>query len=210
MLLSGTSQQKATLFLLGAALFLLILVIVLVFSSQGGKQNFPTTPSPTPIQIDGTPRTQKIAPTQRTFIERTTLEEVEQLPTIENKVILPEGGTRYTLTSPLVTRKNEIIVQNNQAVFERILVPENRQDPGFVTLTEYKNEYGQPQETIRGSYFYGNLIETFIYADKGFALIGNPFTNEVYEIQTFAPTTVENYKARYGDDINEDAEAGHQ
>lgn len=201
------SPNTGTLILLGIAILLVVVIIgVLILSEPGsnGQNPNPITPTPAPIR-ERTSREGKVAPTQKTIIERTTEQEVKKLSHIEDVSVLSDGSIRYTFASPLVTRKNEVIVRNEKVIFERILVPENSREPGFITISEYKKQYGEPQRIIRGSHFYGNFIETFIYADKGFAFIGNSVTDEVFEVHTFAPTSVENYIVQYGSDINEEA-----
>lgn len=192
-------------FLLCAVIVLVVFVLIVVLLSGlggGGKA------TPTPNVPGGTSTQHKISPTQKTIIEKTTKNNVESLPGITGKTTLSNGATRYTFASPLVSRKNEVIVKDNQVIFERILVPESSKDPGYVRISQYEKEYGKPQQIIRGSRFYGNLIRTYIYADKGFALIGNPITDEVFEVHTFLPTSVENYIQQYGEDINKNAPAG--
>lgn len=198
--------NKGVLILFGIAILLVILVLTLALSgvSRNSENNNSFSPTPTPLIAQGGLSTeQKIAPTQKSIIEKSTVEEIENIVSVENKSTLPNGSIRYTFTSPLMLRKNEVIVQNNRVIFERILVPESSNDPGYVTISEYKGQYDQPQRVITGSHFYGHHVETYIYADKGFTLIGNPFTDEVFEIHVYIPTTVENYIEQYGEDIEE-------
>jgi hypothetical protein len=188
---------------------IILVVFVLIVALLGGGRKNGTTSTPTPTNVPGGTSTQhKIAPSQKTIIEKTTKKEVEELPKVEGKSTLPNGATRYTFSSPIITRKNEVIVKDNHVVFERVLTPVSSKDPGYVLISDYEKEYGKPQQIIRGSHFYGNLIKTYIYADKGFVLIGNPFTDEVFEVHTFIPTTIENYIQLYGEDINKNAPAG--
>lgn len=144
-----------------------------------------------------------VSPLEQVVIDKTTQQEVENLDTVEDKKTLPDGTVQYSLISPLVTRKNEVLVKDNTVVFERILIPESKNALGYATISEYTKQYGQPEETIEGSRFYGPPISTFIYADQGFAFIANTITDEVYEIQKFQPMSVSDYKKLYGRDIEE-------
>ncbi len=203
--INALTYNNGLLLLLGIVIVLVVSVLIVALLS-GMRRNSTTS---TPTNVPGGSSTQhKISPTQKTIIEKTTKNEVEDLPGIIGKATLSDGATRYTFSSPLISRKNEVIVKDNQVIFERILVPESSKDPGYVRISQYEKEYGKPQQTIRGSRFYGNLIRTYIYANKGFALIGNPITDEVFEIHTFNPTTVENYIQEFGEDIDKDAPAG--
>ena len=151
------------------------------------------------------PKGDDVSPLTQTVVERTTQREVESLPTVENKEVLPDGSVRYTLKSPLITRKNEVIVKNNVVVFERILVPEKRGAEGYATISEFREKFGEPEEVVRGSKYYGFMISTLIYAEQGFSLIANTITDEVYEIQRFQPMSVASYREQYGEDIDEDS-----
>lgn len=204
-----TTPNKGMLFVLCTILVIVVTLIAIILLNGLGGKGTTAGPIPTPTAVPRGASTQrKINPAQKTVIEQTTQNEVQTLPSVESKSPLPDGATRYTLKSPLSSRKNEIIVKDNHVVFERMLVPESSKAPGYVRISEYEKEYGKPQQIIRGSHFYGNLIKTYIYADKGFAFIGNSFTDEVFEIHTFKPTTIENYITQYGEDINKSAPAG--
>lgn len=203
-----TTQNKGLLLILGIILILVVIIMIILLSGLRGY-NANQTPIPTPTTLPGGKSTQhKINPAQKTIIEQTTQKEVESLPEIKEKSILSNGSTRYTLTSPFISRKNEVIVKDNLVIYERLLKPKSTTGKKYAQISDYEKEYGHPQKIIRGSLFYGNLIRTYIYADRGFALIGNPFTNEVLEIHIFTPTTVENYIKQYGEDINKNAPDG--
>lgn len=148
-----------------------------------------------------------ISPLEQVVIDKTTQQEVENLDTVEDKKTLPDGTVQYSLISPLVRRKNEVLVKDNVVIFERILVPESKNTVGYATISDYTKRFGQPEETIEGSRFYGPPISTFIYADQGFAFIANTITDEVYEIQKFQPMSVADYKKFYGRDIEEDVKS---
>lgn len=197
-------QQKLLLpfaLVVALSLFILVLIISIWSPRTESPQNSPT---PTPASsVDRLPREQRISVIQKSAIEKTTEREVADMPGLENKSTLADGSTRYTFNSPLLSRKNEIITKDGTAVFERIIVPEKSKDPGYARISAFISRYGQPQKTIKGSVFYGELISTFIYADKGFTLIGNPRTDEVFEIQIYAPMPIDQYSQQFGEDIKE-------
>jgi len=200
--------NKRLLFLHALVLIIVIFIILVLISGVRGN-NSDQVPIPTPTLLPGgTSTQQKINPVQKTIIENTTQREVQTLPGLENKITLSNGEIMYTFKSPLISRKNEVLVKDNMAVFERVLVPESSKNPGHLLISDYEKTYGQPQQIIRGSHFYGNLMRTYIYADKGFAFIANPFTGDVFEVHIFVPTSVDSYIQTYGEDVNKNAPDG--
>ncbi len=200
------TQNKQLLAPLGIGILLvLILIVFAIFLLPGSvPQQSTISPTPTPYpSLSGSVKNNRYAKNQKTTITETTRVEIEKRTDVEQKIALSEGRIKYSLTSPLVTRKNEIITQNGKVIFERILIPEKRSDPGYVTISEYKALFGKPEEEIQGSQYYGELYHALIYASKGFTLIGNTNTDEVFEVQVYEPMTVEGYIQTFGEDIEE-------
>lgn len=133
---------------------------------------------------------------QKTIIGKTTTQEIETIPGITKT---PDSN--YSYSSYLVQRPNEIKIENNTASFERVLVPISPSDPNFTTISQLSQQFGPPDQTVRGSKYYGDFPNTYIYATQGMAFIGNPNTDEVYEIQFFTPMTPDEYKKKYGQEI---------
>lgn len=177
--------------------FLFILAVVLValvieLSSLG-------KPEPPPPNV----KTPPISALQKSIIGKTTADEVERLPRLQKKEVVPNGNTKYEFAAFVPQRPNEIITKDGISVFERIDVPQNPQAEGYVKLAQFIMQYGQPEKVIQGSAFFGPFVSTYIYSHQGFSFIGNPHTDEVYEIQVFTPITVASYIEMYGDDIKE-------
>ena len=177
--------------------FLFISVVVLValaieLSSLG-------KPEPTPPTV----KTPPVSTLQKSIIGKTTTSEIERLPRVEKKETLPNGDTRYELTSFIPQRPDEIITKGGVSVFERIDVPQNPKALGYARITQFVKVYGQPEKLIQGSAFFGPFTSTYIYSTRGFAFIANPHTDEIYEIQVFASMPVASYIEMYGDDIKE-------
>lgn len=190
--------HKGILVLFGIAVLLVIVIALSAISISNDSPPEQTT--------NLTTQDEKVSKIQKSVVKKTTPQEIEKLPSLENKVPLPNGSTMYTFASPLLSRKNEVITKDDQVIFERILIPEKSSAVGYTKISEYTKEFGQPQQTVQGSHFYGPFISTLIYADEGFTLIGNAHTSEVYEMHVYAPTTVADYRQKYGEDINENAE----
>lgn len=191
----GTLFLQHKIFFIFCFLLIVGILLIIIRIGQGTSSR----------SIDTT-QERKISPLQQAIVGKTTQREIENLKDVEKKETLPDGAIRYTLVSPLVTRKNEIITKDNVVIFERILVPESKNSPGYATISEYINLFGQPGKKIQGSRYYGEPISTLVYAPRGFAFIANTITDEVYEIQLFKPMTVDSYMKLFGEDIEENPE----
>lgn len=195
------TQNKTLLFLLGGLLFAVgfIFIIVLSLFSQT-SQPIPTTPSPTPIP---TPIVQnyKYSPLQKTEPGKTTFSDLSRIPNLREIPSTISGTREFIAESVSPLRPNQILVRDNTVIFERILTPIKSSDYGYARISDFTEKYGEPDRIIQGSRHYGSLMNTYIYADQGFTLIGNPFTNEVFEIQQFLPISVERYLQLYSEDI---------
>jgi hypothetical protein len=144
---------------------------------------------------------QKVSPLLKSEIGITTQDELEEHLNIINKEASAEGTTRYTFDSNNPLRPDLIITQNNAVKFERVYIPENPKDPGYLKISDLTQRYGQTKIVKKGSKLWGPHVSTFIYAEQGIAFLGNLFTGEVYELQQFEPTTADDYIKKYGDDI---------
>lgn len=149
-----------------------------------------------------------VFPLQRTIPGQKISQEAEKRLDITKKETSDEGKSIYSLQSQNPIRTDQIITQNNQVIFERIYVPENPNDPNHLLISSMLEKYGQPEKTVQGSKLWGPFIMLYVYSSKGLAFIGNPNTNEVYELQTFTPLSAEEYIQRYGDDIDESPPQG--
>lgn len=125
------------------------------------------------------------------------------IPTVyENMNAAQTGKKSYAVSSPLITRTNTLVTDNsNTILFKRtIFLSSNVTLPRF---GEYTKKYGQPEKEVVGSKYYGSTMVTKIYARQGVTLIGNPNTQEVYELQEYTSMSVEEYISTYGDDIDQ-------
>lgn len=171
------------------------------------EQTLLVTPTPYASLTDAL-SSGRFSPIQKTEITETTSEEVERFPDIIGKEELQNNMMLYSLESSFPTRENQIITQDETVIFERILTPVKSSAPGYARISDYTTLLGDPEEFIRGSHHYGPFIYTYIYASEGLAIIGNPVTDEAFEIHQFTPMSVEDYIQEFGDDIDEDAPEG--
>lgn len=196
-------KNKPILILMGISILLVFFVFIfsfLLFLNKPTEQK--VFPTPTPFaSLSEAVENNKYSPIQKSTIG--SADQLENSPDLEDINELPNGSVQYLFTSPIIARKNEVITQNETAIFERVVLPDNPSIPGFARFSEYEELFGEPQQRIIGSKYYGPFRTTAIYADKGFALIGNANTDEVFEIHVFRPMSVESYISSYGEDIDE-------
>jgi hypothetical protein len=179
-------------------LILMIATLVIISLNKGGKTFIPNsivTQTPTPAF--------SITPLQRVVVNQTTPQEVENSYPAENKTVLSDGSVKYTFISPLKSRPAEVIFKDNVAIFERTIIISNPTTTGLSTITEFRNQFGSAEKIIKGSSFWGRDMLTYIYPSKGFAFIANGFNDQVLELHTFKPTTIDGYIKSYGEDIIE-------
>lgn len=102
----------------------------------------------------------------------------------KKKTILDENTIEYAYASPVDSRDNTITTQYNFVVHKRVVTV----DPTTYVhpkLSDYISLYGNPDEEFIGTKEYGRFTKTYIYNSLGFALVGNIYTEEIYEIHVF-------------------------
>lgn len=185
--------------ILGTIIFAIFIVLILArFSKPQNNTPVVEVPNPTAFPINHSSST---IPYVKTIIGKTTEEEVKELPNLKEIKQLPDDKTDYLYTTKSKLRNSEIIVKDNLVVFEKsVLISDANTHP---TLSPFFEKYGTPEKEVKGSQRYGAFAKTYIYASKGFTLIGNPDTDELLEIHTFYPTTPDQYISLWGSDIKE-------
>lgn len=150
----------------------------------------------------------RIFPLQKTLIgqsiDRTTGGKLD----IKNQEATEDGRLIFSLNSQNPLRADQVITKDDKVIFERIYIPESKSDPNHLLISTVIAKYGQPEKIFKGSRLWGHFVTTYIYSGKGVAFIGNPNTDEVYELQIFEPVSVEEYIQKYGDDINQSPQRG--
>ena len=169
-------------------------VLMLLFTTNNTQQTLPT---PTPTSIPFVSQAPSVTEQKE---EAENPDPVEKGTGLQSKVTLSDGTTKYTFESPVAGRPNTTITsgEENNILFERSVIPQNQNTPA---ISEYLNAYGQTNNVITGSRFYGSSAQTYIYAEKGVAFIASPQTGKVLELHTFVPTSRDNYIQKYGEDI---------
>lgn len=189
-------------YLLIPSIPLLFFVGLLFFIPSTQTDSTPVEPKP---QINPTVVPSRAFPTKiptpypttakEEFIEE---EDLSTRPGLISKDALPDGTTKYTFASTNQARPNIFIAYNaHETLFQRDVILSKYP----VKITDYTKQFGQPERTISGSFFYGSNTQTLIYAQEGLAIVGNIQTNQVYEQHIFEPMTPAMYIQKYGDDI---------
>lgn len=158
--------------------------------------------SPEPAVNQTNQTTKNTSPTSiQTNIGTTTKEQILKLPEIASSSALTSTKTLYTFKSTETLQSHTVITVNGTVAFEKGTLIQ----PGLKLnkISDYLASYGAPEKTLTGSKKFGQFENTYVYATKGFALVGNPFTDEVDQLQSFIPTTVEQYISEWGQDIDQ-------
>jgi hypothetical protein len=175
-------------FLIIALLVAIIFLLVLIRFFPANNPQSLASPSPTPvISIPGQP----------VEIGKTVTEQVESLPNIVNKEALADGSTKYTLSTSIPLRSDLVIVKDDHVIFQSKTSSLKLGAPDYLKISDLIKEYGQPEKIIPGSFIYGPFSSIYVYSSKGFAFIGNPNTDEIYEMQSFRPLEVNQYIEQY-------------
>lgn len=130
---------------------------------------------------------------------QTSDSEISSLIGIEKKQ-KTKDGFKYILSTKSTLKNNEILSKNGKVTFIQISVAAN--DNSYGKVADYLKKFGNPDKVFKGSKYYG-AVNTYVYAKDGFAIIGNPNTGSIYELQKFIPTSIESYLKLYGEDIDE-------
>lgn len=169
------------------------LAIVFLLPSSTSQPAATITPSPTTSAVP-------------TVINRGNSSEVhenerlyETNPQLQKKEQQSDNIIKYTIASGVSNRPNIIIVQGDSQshIFERSITPPNAER---VSLSEYLGLWGQSEQTLQGSHFYGPQVAWYLYSTQGFAFAADPNKDSVLEVHTFAPMSTQEYLQQYGED----------
>jgi hypothetical protein len=105
-----------------------------------------------------------------------------------------DGSIKYTYASLQPSRPNEITVKDTIVVAKRTVVTQKY-------IYNYTNTLEAPDYTFIGSKFYGPNTTTYVYLNKGIAFVADSDSTMVKEQLVFQPTSLEDFKQKYGGDI---------
>lgn len=190
---------------------LVVALAALYLVSSTNRGMAPPTAYPTPTIVPLNPNTLpgKLIEEQKAVIGQTTEDQLRNMPSFEKEEISPEGKS-FIFTSPFASRVNS--VSTNQvgiAIFERIILLDD-EAPIKTTFSQIKTLLGSEEAIVEGSSFYGKAVNTYIYSSRGIAVLANPYTDYVYEVNVFQPMSTADYISRYADSSNTvDAQEGN-
>ncbi len=158
-------------------------------SPQKSKPNQPTNiPTQTVPQTQST--TQEGDSTPQDWYEDGETSPEEETLGFQKRETLTNGNVLYMFTPTGSARPRiTILSPDNQLVFRRI--PATNEFP-LPTLGYIVETYGEPQITQTIKTIYGEQTTLYFYTN-GLAYLGNGQTGEIFEYQTFSPTSFENY-----------------
>ncbi len=115
----------------------------------------------------------------------------EEEKTEEGKTIL-----KYPTTNNY--RQNSLDIQNDKlsVVKEEVIGNEKGR------LQDYVTKYGQPEFVGYGPYA-DQYFKTFVFSNKGVAIVANPIDGVIIQIWYFQPTSVESFRSAIGKDISD-------
>ena len=192
--------KKYSLLITAALVFLLFMFLLIFYSSRTTQKqvgsntnstsqvNISTSPSPMPREGMESDERGMTMWTPQSFSES------DLGNTHATTSTLPDGSLRYSYDSDTPNRPTIIIVKNGIKIFQRITMYNTSM--GAPTVSGDTPEY-----IAHGSSFWGQNAVTYIYLSKGFAYVGDPSTNHVFEQIIFQPIGVNEFKQKYGDDI---------
>jgi hypothetical protein len=193
--------KENKLIIVGAILVLLFLYIIFTSITESPRSTVSTnnttnTPSgttsrtATPIP---TPKPADLYKPDITWVPTTFTEgDLEGIEFTETQ--LPDGTTKFTYESTNPNRPNEIIVDKGKIVYQRSLINGRY-------IYHYTNTMGAPDFVFQSSNFYGSNTMTYVYLKKGTAFVADSKTTLVKEQLSFPPTTFEEFKQKYAQDI---------
>ena len=201
---NNMNSNKKPLLILGIAIFLVLLVFIFIgalFFTPGRELPSQPKPSPTGFALPlKDPQNYKASPLQKTTIGETTEEEIEKEFNVEDTEDLGQGKTKFVVESGQAGRTAEVITQNGKVISETTVTQVSTQRP-FPDLQEFIKLFGQPEKVISGNSRYGWPINSYLFPSKGYMVVANKFTNEIYEIHRFTPMSLSQYEQTYADYI---------
>ena len=188
---------------------ILVLVLIRFLQSNQGSSSSPLpvilfSPAPdsatNPINTTGS----QIAQFQKTQINKTSTEEfIAKNPLAQKQISDDPATVKYSLSSNLIARPNEVLFRSNKAEFEKIVLLTDNVNFVYPQASQLMQSFGQPEKIIQGSKFYGSNVSTYIYPNMGLAFIAEASSGNIFEIQTFTPISLDQYLRLYGQDIQE-------
>lgn len=175
-------------------------VITLSFKKTPQQKSQPQEPLPTPIivsQQNAILNAYKISSLEKTVIQQTTDEQIISSFNVQSSVSSRSGIKTYFLSSVNPLSPDEIKTQNGKTIFEKTSTF-TTSPGGTPSLQVVLSSFGIPEEVLQGNKFFGDFANSYLYPSKGFVIIANPNTSEIYEILHFTPMAHQQFDILYG------------
>lgn len=160
----------------------------------------PAETNPVPSNLGEVGPSSSPAPLTLDFLNQAQLTEqnIKTSPKLLASHQLPDGSTQYDLKSYLDARPDIAIFKDGKTIYRRtVTVTTELIHP---KLSTYLSKLGTPDKTLTGSKYYGPFENIYVYGAKGVTLTANPNTDEIDNIETYLPTTTDDYLAKWGSD----------
>ena len=178
-----------------AGISALAAVVFLFFKENGVSRNGKIFFEPTPSPYAQGEKTKKEQPE---LAEYALVGESEDAADFLKKEELAEGLTLYYLDSGDANRPDLLITkgqgEEKRMFFSRTTVGKTR----TVRVSYYTSADGQPEKIIKGSSYYGQDKEIYLYPSLGESIITDPSTGMVLEEASFPSTTINKYLEKFG------------
>lgn len=194
------NKQILLLMIVGISLTVLVVIIVLrLFLTPSPTSNVSASPTPTSVaSADNNSQNYQFSTLQKTTIGITKEEDIPTIFRVVSSDDLGDGKKKYTVQSQQPGNPNEIIAQDGKVISETT-VTQIPSDTPFPDIEDFISIFGKPEKEIQGNLNYGWPINAYLYPTKGYMLLANKFTKEVYEIHRFEPMTLSEYEDIYSD-----------
>lgn len=148
-----------------------------------------------------TPSTAIYSPIIDLPLDRWEEEELTSLSTFKERETKQNGETHYFYETPNKARESSIITdKNGKIIFKKIITTDT--DYSHPKISDYVKTNGEPEEIYTGSKRYGPYATYTLYPSKGIVIIGNPLTDEVFELDLFSGMSLDEYMKKYGSDVD--------
>jgi hypothetical protein len=113
--------------------------------------------------------------------------------TFQNKEKRSDGSVLYTFSSGNPQRPNiSIVTSTGNLLFSR-----DAEQP-LASVSAIITSFGEPERVIKGSKFYGQQANIYIYASAGYAFVGDPNASAIFETHHFPKMSVDDYIKKFG------------
>jgi hypothetical protein len=187
-------------------LFLFSYLLILAFSQPQPQSTQDKDILPIPTTYRQNQQTSIPTSSFQTSTPQNLAADLEEIESEENPQTLPgfqkletnkNGTITYYYASENPSRPSiKIANESNQIFYSRTLTSQKLQLP---TISLFKQTYGDPEQIVQGSRFYGQNTAIYIYGEMGMAFIGDTTTGYVFEQHLFSPMPPNEYMQRFGD-----------